>query len=570
MRPRRVATLLLVAALAGGALWWTGRTPDLDPGDVSREAEATGDAHVEAEVTALSSAPPRPPSAMAAAAASAVAEESVSDAPRVPGGPLTIRIELPSPPDPALASLPLSIRLVARDGEVVDRVQPLDTPLAAVVEGEAVVEWLRPIDPMAREPVPAWRIGGLSAGEWVVFATPISAAPDDPLRSWGPVLVRLGTEPSDITLPLARDSTHGRLRLKATRGGAPVQASFDVTWRGCRFDVSFLPALEGEHVWEVRVPAQDDLVVTAVPDVAPQAGPIPPRNVRIAAGAVEKLLFEFPALVGVTLAVFGPGRDPATGFDFTIWRTRDPTGGVPTRVLDGNWGAAKGSAQPSTPSIELSPGDYGVLVSGVAPYLPLWHPFCVVSDEPMTVEVHLERTGPAALCLVQRADGSPAGGMSLWLGHLDWRSPEDATPVTATSGPDGRVDFGPLPDGEYLVAELGTSILRTVRVEAGRFDPAILKLPAPPPEGNRAVLRGRVRAPSGERVRHGLVCVGRGDYWRKFAYVSDGLFEIEAPAGAWVLTVYTWFGPDRFAPWSRPVVVAAGKDQTFGVRLRAR
>ena len=564
--------LLLVAALAGGAVWWTGRTADLDPGDVSTEADVTGEAPAESEAPALSSAPPRPLSAKATAAASAVAEEPVVDAPRVPGGLVTIRIELPSPPDPSLASLPLSIRLYARDGEAVERVQPPDAPVPDVVEGEPRVEWLHPIDAMARDPVPAWRIGGLSAREWVALASPIAPAPDDPLRSWGPVLFRLGTEPADITLPLARDTTHGRLLLKATRGGTTVPASFDVTWRGWRLGVALFPAREGEPGREMIVPAGDDLVVTATPDGAPQAGPIPPRTVRVAAGAVEEVLFEFPALVGVTLAVLRPGREPATSFSYTIWRTRDPTGGVPTKILQSEWGGGKGQGPEPWPSVDLSPGDYGVLVTRLAPYMPLWHLFHVEPDEPMTVEIVLERTGPAAACLLQQADGSPAAGMGLWLGRLDGPSPGDTASTMATAGPDGRIDFGPLPDGEYLVAEYGASNWRTVRVESGLMDPAILKLPAPAQEGSpRARLRGRVRAPSGGPLRQGLVCVGRGDDWRRYAHFSGGQFDIEAPAGEWVLTVHhTWFEPDLFAPWSRPVVVEAGKDQTFEVRLRAR
>jgi hypothetical protein len=570
MRSGRVAMLLLlVAALAGGAVWWTGRTPDMDPGDVPSEAEATEDAPVEEQAPALSSAPPRPPSAKAAAAASAVAEEPVVDAPRVPGGPLTIRIELPSPPDPALASLPLRLRLVARDAEVVDRVQLPDAAPDAAFQGEPAVEWLRPIDPMAREPAPAWRIGGLSAGEWVVHAVPTSPSPDDPLRSWGPVLVRLGSEPHDVTLPLARDTTHGRLRLRATRGGKSIQAAFDLTWRHCSLGV--LAALDGEHGREVRVPADEDVFVTAAPDVAPRAGPITPRFVRVAAGAVEEVLFEFPELVGVTLAVLRPGREPATGHTLTLWRTRDPTGGAPTKVLQWDW-QTQGKEQGSAPSLDLSPGDYGLLVTRVTPYLPLWHLFRVGPEEPTTVEILLERTGPEAVCLLQRADGSPADGVGLWLGRLDGPSPGDTVTVMATSGPDGRINFGPLPDGEYLVAEYGASNWRTVRVESGLMDPAILKLPAAPPEGSpRARLRGRVRAPSGGPLRQGLVCVGLEDDWRRYAHFSGGQFDIEAPAGEWVLTVHhTWFEPDLFAPWSRPVVVEAGKDQTFEVRLRAR
>jgi hypothetical protein len=568
MRPRRVATLLLLAALAGAAVWWTGRTPELDPGEVLNEAEATGEAPEAGEAPALSSAPPRPPSSRAAATAAAVAEESVSDGPRVPGGPLTIRIELPSPPDLALASIPLSLRLVARDGEVVYPQPPPESGPVPVDGDEPHVEWLRPIDPLARDPVPAWRIGGLAAGEWAVQALPATPSPDDPLRSWGPVLVRLGSEPHDVTLPLARDTTHGRLRLRATRGGKPIQAAFLLTWRNCRLGA--LAGLDGEDGKEVRVPADEDLLVTATPDLAPHAGPIPPRTVRVAAGAVEELLFEFPALVGVTLAVLRPGREPATGHTLTLWRMEDPAGGAPTKVLQWDWGS-RGKEHGSAPSIDLSPGVYGVLVTRVTPYLPLWHRFRVGPEEPTTVEILVERTGPQAVCLLQRADGSPADGLGLWLGRLDGPSPGDTVTVMATSGPDGRIDFGPLPDGEYLVAEYGKSIWRTVRVESGAVDPAILRLPAATPEVPRARLRGRVRAPSGERLRQGLVCVGREDDWRRYTHFAGGRFDIEAPAGEWTLTVHhTWFEPDLFAPWSRPVVVEAGNDQTFDVRLRAR
>ncbi|HVG92989.1 MAG TPA: hypothetical protein VND21_00975, partial [Planctomycetota bacterium] len=58
MRPRRVATLLLVAALAGAAAWWAaGRTPDVDPGPIASGDGAIDDAPP-ADAPALAVAPP--------------------------------------------------------------------------------------------------------------------------------------------------------------------------------------------------------------------------------------------------------------------------------------------------------------------------------------------------------------------------------------------------------------------------------------------------------------------------------------------------------------------------------
>jgi hypothetical protein len=430
-----------------------------------------------------------------------------------------------------------------------------------------VLERLLPLDVMAREPVPAWKVLGLTVGEWMAYAFPLAPEKDDRRRAWGPVFVRLAAAPVEVTLPLATDATHGTLRMKAVRRESPVPATFDVSWRGRRLGV--FAATDPASEVEVRVPADEGVAVAATTQEAPRAAPAPPRTVRVAAGAVEEVRFEFPALVQVSLVVLRPGRVPAPSASATIWR--DPEGRVPVKALQVELDPRHGGSKDATVSTDLSPGDYGVLVARVAPYLPVWRPFRVEPDAPLTLEVLLEHTGPEATCLLQRSDGAPADGYGLWLGRLDGTSPAQTATVMATSGPDGRINFGPLPDGEYLVADYGNSTWRTLRVTSGLVEPAVLRLPAPTEGTAGAVLKGRVRTPSGEPVRQGLVCVGRADDWRRYAHYSEGRFELKAPAGEAVLTVHhTWFESDLFAPWSRAVVVEAGKDQTFDVRLRAR